>query len=284
MGAPPRSRTWGCLVASPPLAGLPAAPGGFRPYAIIPFQRIPRTGTVRTGRTRFPHARASGTKSRAGGYGQRSHTNSASAQVGGLAGHPEQWMPGREGGVPLSRRRARSQRRRSACTGSPSLGAMFALILASERRGQDGLGKPRLSCMATEHIQCGFMPTLVQIVRGLSLLILCLTAAIWLVAGVAAASTTASSAGRCAPETIRTGVGPTRMRFVLHGHVTCAAAHRVVHSYFRRVAVEGEGSGGFVTLPSGWTCHSEPGAVTAKTGHIAVCERVGATISTYRQA
>jgi cell wall-associated NlpC family hydrolase len=93
----------------------------------------------------------------------------------------------------------------------------------------------------------------------------------------------ASAAGRCGPETLTDALGRTPMRFVLHGHISCAFAHHVVRNYYRRAPTEGRGSGGFVTLPSGWTCHSEPGEITEKTGHIAVCERGRATINTYEQ-
>jgi hypothetical protein len=73
------------------------------------------------------------------------------------------------------------------------------------------------------------------------------------------------------------------MRFILRGHVSCAVAHRVVRNYYKRAPTQGQGSGGFVRLPSGWTCHSEPGEITQKTGHIAVCERGRASINTYKQ-
>lgn len=103
--------------------------------------------------------------------------------------------------------------------------------------------------------------------------------------GVASAATPTgeSAARRCGPETVTDALGPTPMRFVLRGHVTCIVAHRVVRNYYKRAPTEARGSGGFVTLPSGWTCHSEPGAVAAQTGHIAVCERGRATINTYKQ-
>jgi cell wall-associated NlpC family hydrolase len=93
----------------------------------------------------------------------------------------------------------------------------------------------------------------------------------------------ASAAGRCGPGTVTDALGRTPMRFVLRGHISCAIAHRVVSNYYRRAPTEGRGSGGFVTLPSGWTCHSEPGEITQKTGHITVCERGRATINTYKQ-
>jgi len=122
-------------------------------------------------------------------------------------------------------------------------------------------------------------------VRRLPLTALCaLAAAFGGAASVASAATpTGVSASRCGPETVTDAQGPTRMRFVLRGRVSCAVAHRVVRNYYKRAPYEARGSGGFVTLPSGWTCHSEPGAVTAKTGHIAECQRGRATINTWQQ-
>lgn len=89
------------------------------------------------------------------------------------------------------------------------------------------------------------------------------------------------AAARCAAKTIKTATGPTRMRFVLHGPVSCAAAHRTLVSYFARVPDECLGSGCYIKLPTGWSCETAPGEVTRETGEITTCERRHATIKTY---
>lgn len=101
---------------------------------------------------------------------------------------------------------------------------------------------------------------------------------------VAQASRDGTHNRSCAPETIQTALGATRVHFVLHGRVTCATAHHVVRAYFRGAPTEVQGSGGFLTLAGGWTCHSEPGAVTARTGHMGACVHGSATINTYEHA
>lgn len=126
---------------------------------------------------------------------------------------------------------------------------------------------------------------MISIRRALLAPLCTLVAASCAAAGAASAAipTRVSAAGACTPQTIRTALGPTRMRFVLRGHVSCAVAHRVVRNYFARTPGQCQGSGCYIRLPSGWSCLSEPGEVTAKTGHIAVCERGRARINTYEQ-
>lgn len=93
----------------------------------------------------------------------------------------------------------------------------------------------------------------------------------------------AESASRCTPQVVHTAIGPTRMRFVLHGRVTCATAHRVVRNYFAEGVAKCQGSGCWITLPSGWQCETSSGETTRQTGHITTCARDGATIDTYKQ-
>src|ERR1700728_915067 len=88
-----------------------------------------------------------------------------------------------------------------------------------------------------------------------------LAAALILVLACSASSATARSvsqsayiASRCTRKVVRTYVGPTKMRFVLHGVVSCATAHHVVRSYFAEGVAKCQGSGCFIKLPSGWSC------------------------------
>lgn len=92
----------------------------------------------------------------------------------------------------------------------------------------------------------------------------------------------ARAASHCGDETIRTATGPTRMRFVLHGHVSCSTAHATLHSYFARVPGQCRGSGCFIELAGGWTCSTAPGEVTRKTREITTCTRPSARIKTYK--
>jgi hypothetical protein len=91
----------------------------------------------------------------------------------------------------------------------------------------------------------------------------------------------ASASATCAAKVIKTATGPTRMRFALHGRVSCATAHRTLVNYFARVPDQCLGSGCFIRLPSGWSCATASGEVTHQTGEMTVCERGRATIETY---
>jgi hypothetical protein len=92
----------------------------------------------------------------------------------------------------------------------------------------------------------------------------------------------ARAASHCGDETIRTATGPTRMRVVLHGRVSCFTAHATLHSYFARVPGQCRGSGCFIELSGGWTCSTSPGEVTRETGEITTCTRRSARVKTYK--
>jgi hypothetical protein len=99
------------------------------------------------------------------------------------------------------------------------------------------------------------------------------------------------AAAYCSPALIRTFNGYVRMRFMLHGQVSCATAHRVVRTYYAQAPRRCQGSGCFIALSHGWSCETASPANVAAGGSITEClqpwtvygmARARATIETYK--
>ncbi len=83
----------------------------------------------------------------------------------------------------------------------------------------------------------------------------------------------AAAARDCGHRRVQTKIGLVKLYFRVRGPVRCRAAKKVVRSYFHQPTSECVGSGCFIHLASGWTCHAAPGEVTVHQGSVAACAR-----------
>lgn len=99
-----------------------------------------------------------------------------------------------------------------------------------------------------------------------------------------AGSGPARAAAACANETVSFPSGKLTLRFVLHGNVGCAEAHRTMRAYGRalregrcptRICTEVEFAGG-------WTCSVPSAAEELPSGPIAGCERSNASFEVHK--
>ncbi len=96
------------------------------------------------------------------------------------------------------------------------------------------------------------------------------------------ATSAPASAAACSNQTIAVFGKPTRLRFVLHGHVSCTRAHRTVRTYLRRATPQRCSSLGNIcnlAVGGGWTC-SLPGAAS-EAPLVAGCFRGKAFVKAY---
>jgi hypothetical protein len=108
--------------------------------------------------------------------------------------------------------------------------------------------------------------------------------AVLMLATSAVGSSRPSSAPACSTEGVNAGFGAVTVRFVLHGHVSCAEAHRTMRAYAPAIA-----SGHCpteicteVTFPGGWTCSAPIPALLRANGPIWGCERKNASFDVYK--
>lgn len=78
----------------------------------------------------------------------------------------------------------------------------------------------------------------------------------------------------CAPASVMTAAGPLKLYFRTR-RTPCGTARRVIRAYFARTPAQCVGAGCFISLPSGWRCHTAPGAVTERDGSVADCSSDG---------
>jgi hypothetical protein len=102
------------------------------------------------------------------------------------------------------------------------------------------------------------------------------------------ASMAASSAKACSDETVDAGgqAGKLRLRFKLIGRVSCAKAHRLVRTYFHKMATGGCGQLNnfcLLSFPGGWSCSIfSAGESQQAGGAMAGCARTGAKIRLFK--
>ena len=121
------------------------------------------------------------------------------------------------------------------------------------------------------------------VVRATSILSVAVAGAL-VFAATASATGESSIASACSTESVNPGFGKVTVRFVLHGHVSCAEAHRTMRAYARAIA-QGRCTTEIcseVTFPGGWTCSATIPALRRPNGPIWGCERKSASFDVYK--